>query len=85
MYVQFEDSKHPKRPEQQVSTYAQILMRTGIAKNQTQANKILIISTLVFLVSAFYILQSSMGSQNPANKLTPQQLEQAGSPGDLTN
>ncbi len=85
MYVQFDDNKNPKRPQEQVSAYARFLMQLGLVKSPSQANTILIVLAVVCILGAYSIWQSSMVSKNPANNLLPEQLEQAGAPGEIAN
>lgn len=83
MYVQFEDQRHQKRPEQQVSGYAQFLMKLGIARSASQANGILLVIALVGMLTAYLFWQSTTTSDNPANGRPQAELEQAGAPSEI--
>lgn len=85
MYVQFDDNKNPKRPEQQMSAYARFLLQLGLIKTPAQANTILIVIALILIFTAYSIWQASLPAPNPANSLTPEQLEQAGAPSEIVN
>ena len=85
MYVQFDDQRSQSRPEQKVSAYARALIQLGIVQSPKQANNVLIVIAIALMFLAYVIWQSTMVSENPANNLTPEQLEQAGAPSEIAN
>ncbi len=85
MYVQFNEQKKLDRPEQNRSVFVRTLMQFGLVSNQAQANFVLMIIALVLMAVAFVIWHTTTTSDNPANDLTPEQLEQAGAPSEIAN